>query len=63
MREMRQVSEAKIRRAFIAADIRISIDDINLMITAQTGNIQCSKFYEVEHIPTDVLAFIHRMES
>jgi hypothetical protein len=56
-------ANAKVRQAFIAADIRISIDDLNLTITAKTGESQYLKQYEVGHLPQSVLAFIHHCEG
>lgn len=57
------MSSAKVRQAFIAADVRISIDDLNLSITIQSGASGYVKNYEIGYLPCSVLAFIHHMEE
>lgn len=57
------MSNAQVREAFIAADVRISIDDLNLTVTATSGKAQYRKVYEVGYLPMSVLAFIHHMQG
>lgn len=49
----------KFVRSFEACDIRVSIDDLNLLLTFRTSKEQLMRFYPVDHIPVKILAAIH----
>lgn len=46
-------------RAFIACDIRITIDDLQLTITYRFKTEELLRFYSVDHIPTEILRELH----
>lgn len=60
---MEGADEEKSKRflmAFVACQIYLSIDDLHLNVQFRTSREHLTRFYPIDHIPTEILRELHR---
>jgi hypothetical protein len=56
-------TDKRFLQAFVACEVLIRIDDLALSMTFVTKRERLYRVYEVGHLKSEVVAFIHMMES